>query len=109
MNSIKFTRMKELESFFGKRWDLQPFKGSKAQRKNALKEYNKLVEEWDAELAAKREAKIAGLRQTIQDCKWSLEYDFSKPFWWEVLPMDSYDRCVQRLHKAEEELKAILG
>lgn len=103
MENTKELRLKELYSFFRNDWRAIPFKGSKAQKKNALKEYNKLLVEYNSELKAKKEAKIAALQQTIESCKWSLENNF-KGFWWEILPSDAHDKCIKRLENAEEEL-----
>lgn len=103
MDNIKVQRLKELHAFFRNDWKVIPFKGSKAQRKNALKEYNKLLAEQAAERAAKKAAKIKQLEEIIQGCKYSLEHDFTK-FWWEVLPLNAHTQCIQRLQQAEEEL-----
>ena len=103
MEDLRLSRLKELHSYFRDDWRAIPFKGSKAQKKNALKEYNKLLTEYNSELKAKREAKIVSLQQTIRACEWSLEHDFVK-FWWEVLPLNAYDKCIERLREAKEEL-----
>lgn len=103
MEKTKELRLKELHSFFRNDWRAISFKGSKAQKKSALKEYNKLLVEYNSELKAKKEAKIAALQQTIKSCKWSLENEFTR-FWWERLPINAYDDCIKRLQEAEEEL-----
>lgn len=106
MTIEKEERLKVLYSYFRGDWRAIPFKGSKAQKKNALKEYKKLLEEKSSEKRAQKEAKIAALQQTIKSCKWSLENNFTK-FWWEVMPLNAYDECVKRLQEAEAELAAL--
>lgn len=108
MDGIKLSRLKELHSFFRGDWRATSFKGSKAQKKNALKEYTKLLDEYNSEKRAQREQKIAALQHKIQSLTWSLENDFGK-FWWEVLPLGELDRTRKELREAEEQLAALLG
>lgn len=106
MDQNKKERLAVLHSYFRGDWRAVPFKGSKAQKKNALKEYRKLLAERASEQEALKKAKIASLQQTIKACKWSLEHDFTK-FWWEILPLDAHEKCIKRLQAAEAELASL--
>jgi len=85
---------------------IKTFKGSKAQRKNALKRYNLLKKQRKEELAAAKAAKKAKLEEQLRAAEYSLENDFTK-FWWEVLPANALDQCIQRIADLKKELASL--
>lgn len=104
----------ELDSFFGGNWRTEkPFKGSSAQRKNALKEYRKMLKEREAlrlqeeeQRQKERKALKEKLQKDLSAAEWTLEHSF-RGFWWEVMPFDAYDKCLDRIETLKEQIRTL--
>lgn len=104
----------ELGAFFGGNWRTEkPFKGSSAQKKNALKEYYRMLEERrvlrlqkEKQEQEEKEALKEKLQKDLIAAEWSLEHSF-RGFWWEVLPMDAYDKCLERIRTLKKQIEAL--
>ena len=104
----------ELDSFFEGNWRTEkPFKGSSAQRKNALKEYQKMLKEREVlrlqkeeQKQKEKEALKEKLQKDLSAAEWSLEHSF-RGFWWEVMPYDAYDKCLARIAALKKQIEAL--
>ena len=93
---------KALDTRFGNR-----FRGSKAQRKNAEKELQKLHAEADAEREAKKAARIQSLKEDIECLQFRLDNDYNG-FWRELNYLPEPSEVFKELQEAKKELAELL-
>ena len=98
MEDNKLMRLKELHQIFGVPFP-ERFKGSKAQRKNAMKEYDKLLAEWKAEKALQWKAYMEKLLKELLYLEKAVEITSTR-FWWELHSQEFIDDLRDTAEKA---------
>lgn len=105
--SLYSGRLGELYSYFRKDYMAIPFKGSKVQKKNALKEYAKLLAEYHKQEDAKWHKHLQQLLWKLK-C-WDTAMDIiSTRFWWEVYSEDYVNGLKQAAYEAQASVSHLM-
>ena len=107
MEWYKVERMQALEEALDTRFG-NHFRGSKAQRKNAEKELQKLHAEADAEKAAKKAARVRSLEDDIRAFEFILNNDY-EGCWWEIPGLPAPYKVHRTLEELKKELAELLS